>query len=147
MKVCICFKSAHHQNTLKLLNAIKSQYDIDLINVDSKKRVDLSNYDVIGIASGIVYSKYYKEVYEFIDENIPNNKKVFFIHTAGDPRENQNKSVKDITDSKNCITLGTFFTKGFDTYGPFKLIGGINKGRPNDKDIQSVLNFYKEIVK
>jgi len=147
MKTCICYKSSHHQNTLKLLEAIKKDNNVDLIDVLKEPNKDISNYDVIGIASGIVYSKYYKEVIKFVNDNLPQNKKVFFIHTAGDPRKNQNKSVKDIADSRNCITIGTYFTKGFDTYGPFKLIGGINKERPNDEDIQGAINFYKNITK
>jgi len=147
MKVCICYKSLHHLNTLKLLNAIKECNEVDLIDVLKEPNKDISSYDVIGIASGIVYSKYYKEVIDFIDKNLPKNKKVFFIHTAGDPRENQNKSVKDIADARNSETLGTYFTKGFDTYGPFKLIGGINRNRPNEEDIKGAIDFYNKIIK
>ena len=30
---------------------------------------------------------------------------------------------------------------GFDTYGPFKLVGGMNKGRPNQEDIDGAVAF------
>ena len=38
--------------------------------------------------------------------------------------------------------IGRFQCKGFDTYGPFKLIGGIAKGHPDQKDIREAVEFY-----
>ena len=31
---------------------------------------------------------------------------------------------------------------GFDTYGPFKIIGGLKKGHPTEKEIQDAVVFY-----
>ena len=31
--------------------------------------------------------------------------------------------------------VGRFSCKGFDTFGPFKLIGGVSKGHLDEKDI------------
>lgn len=33
--------------------------------------------------------------------------------------------------------------KGYDTFGPFKLIGGIAKGRPDHNDLNSAVDFFK----
>jgi len=35
-----------------------------------------------------------------------------------------------------------FSCKGFDTFGPFKLIGGVSKGHPDEKDIAAAIEFY-----
>ena len=32
-----------------------------------------------------------------------------------------------------------------DTFGPFKLVGGIAKGHPDDKDIQNAVEFVKDL--
>jgi hypothetical protein len=30
----------------------------------------------------------------------------------------------------------------FDTFGPFKLIGGLKKGHPTEEEIQGAVDFY-----
>ncbi|MCR4718972.1 MAG: flavodoxin [Firmicutes bacterium] len=147
MKTVIIYVSVHHGNTKKVIEAIASKNDVDVFDVLSKERINLEEYDCIGIASGIAYGKYYPQMIKFVEGNLPENKKVFFLHTAGSPRENHNAAVKAVADSKSCECLGTYFCKGFDTYGPFKLIGGIAKGHPNNNDIQRAINFFDKILK
>ena len=42
--------------------------------------------------------------------------------------------------------IGEFNCPGFDTFGPFKIFDGINKGRPNESDIQKVKEFAKDLI-
>ena len=37
--------------------------------------------------------------------------------------------------------IGSFSCRGFDTVGPFGFIGGINRGRPNDYDLDRAAAF------
>ena len=147
MKTAIIYLSMHHGNTKKLIDAIADGNDITLIDVSEKNEAALDEFDMLGIASGIAYGKYYPQIIKFIEKNLPENKKVFFIHTAGDPRENQNKAVLAIASARGCECLGTYFCKGFDTYGPFKLIGGIAKGHPDDGEISGAVDFFRSISK
>ncbi len=94
----------------------------------------------------VYYSKYHKSVLEFAQTNLLHGREVFFIHTGGDPRENNNSAIKAITDEKGCQCLGTYFCKGFDTYGPFKLVGGIAKGHPDSDEISGAVSFYKSLL-
>lgn len=146
MKTAIVFYSKHHGNTKMLLDAIAKLGDVELIDVMDAAHRKLEGYDMIGFASGIYFAKYHKSVLEFAQSNLPQGKNVFFIHTAGDPRENQNAAIKKITDEKNCKYLGTYFCKGFDTYGPFKLVGGIAKDHPDSDDIFGAVSFYKSLL-
>jgi len=43
--------------------------------------------------------------------------------------------------SKGMEVLAGFSCKALDTYGPFKLTGGINKGRPNEEDLKKAREF------
>lgn len=56
-------------------------------------------------------------------------------------------SIRKIADAKCAQVLGVFSCPGFDTFGPFKLVGGIAKGRPNEGDIDDAVNFFKKISK
>lgn len=44
--------------------------------------------------------------------------------------------MQEIAEQKHCCCLGSYGCKGYDTYGPFGLIGGINKNHPDDQEIQ-----------
>ncbi len=46
---------------------------------------------------------------------------------------------------KGCRLAGKFGCRGYDTNGFFGKIGGIAKGRPNDRDIANVKRFYQNI--
>lgn len=84
------------------------------------KDADISEYDCIGIASGIAYGKYYPQMLEYLSKKMTKDKMVFFIHTAGDPKEKHNAAAKAIADNLGCKDMGTYYCKGFDTYGPWK---------------------------
>ena len=62
MKTAICYYSRHHGNTRKVLDAMAQRNDIDLIDVTSRVAVHLEDYDCIGFASGIYYSKFQETV-------------------------------------------------------------------------------------
>ena len=145
MKTVIVYASTHHGNTKKLLEAIAERNDVDLMDVIANTRYDLSGYDRIGIASGIAFGKYYPQMLKFLENNLPKGKDVFYIHTAGDPRESHADSAKSIATGRNCRSLGVYYCKGFDTFGPFKLIGGIAKGHPTEREIHRAVVFYERL--
>ncbi|MFR4372353.1 MAG: hypothetical protein ACLT32_14810, partial [Ruminococcus bicirculans (ex Wegman et al. 2014)] len=55
------------------------------------------------------------------------------------------KSIEQVIAYKHDSIVGRFSCKGFDTFGPFKLIGGVSKGHPDEKDIAAAIEFYNRI--
>lgn len=147
MKTAIIYYSIHHSNTKKLLDAIAADYreEVTLIEADPTREIDLSDYDMIGFASGIYYQKFHDSVLLSAEKNLPQNKKVFFIYTCGALRKNYTEAIKQIIEAKDSQLLGSYGCLGWDTFGPFKFIGGIAKGRPNANDISQILDFYRAI--
>lgn len=145
MKTVIVYDSAHHGNTKKLLDAIAKQGDVTLIQASGGRQTDLSEYDLIGFASGIYYQKFNHSVVQFAEKYLPENQKVFFIYTCGMKRKRYTDGINQVAASKSAQVLGAYGCRGFDTFGPFKLIGGIAKGRPNEEDIAGAVKFFAEI--
>lgn len=143
MKTVIVYASVHHENTKKIVNAIAEGNKIDLIDATKAKEKDLTEYDVIGFASGIYFGKFHGSLLDFASVNLPQDKKVFLICTYGGSAAYQ--SIEKILINKNADIIGKFSCKGYDTYGPFRLIGGIAKGHPDEKDLEDAVNFYREI--
>ena len=147
MSTAIVYYSQHHGNTKKLLNAIKAaDPSVVLIDVISSPDVDLSAYDRIGFASGIYYSNFAKQIISFADAHLPENKPLFYIYTHGAPKGDFLKAMREIATRKHCMELGEYRCQGFDTFGPFKLVGGIAKGHPTEDEIAGAVSFYQGIA-
>lgn len=146
MKTAIIYESSHHGNTKKICDAIGKKYGVTLI--DARGTIeDLDEYELIGLASGAAYGKFYKNITEAIYNKLPHNKNVFFIYTCGSTNKDYAAEAKKVALEKNCKILGTYGCKGYDTYGPLKLIGGINKGHPTDEEIHEAIKFFEDILK
>ena len=66
----------------------------------------------------------------------------FFTSGAREvPLLDYNKPVRKHLESKGFEVIGSFSCRGFDTVGPFGFIGGINRGRPNDHDLDRAAAF------
>jgi flavodoxin len=72
---------------------------------------------------------------------LPGNAKVFFINTCG--AIGSFKSIETIAKNKKAVEIGRFSCKGYITYGPFKLIGGLSKGHPDETDLENAVAFVK----
>ncbi len=147
MKTAVVYYSKHHGNTKKLLDELARHFDgLTLIDAAQTAAVDLSAYDAVGFASGIYYSKLHKSVLRAAQEALPQGKKVFFLYTCGAEKKGYTDAIRKAIDGKGAEILGEFGCPGYDTFGPFKLIGGIAKGRPNEEDLVNACRFYERIL-
>lgn len=146
-KICIVYDSMHNMNTEKLVLSLKENYNnVDIIKVNNFDINAIDNYPKIGLASGIYWGRFSKNIEELLDKILDSDvKNLFFIYTSGIGKVRYEKKLIKRLEEKNKICLGIFSCKGFDKYGPFKLIGGINKGKPNEKDIQNLIKFFENI--
>ena len=142
MKAAIVYYSRHHGNTKKLIDAIAAKHDVTAIDAAETKTADLSGYDAVGFASGIYYSKFHKSVLKFAEENLPERKNVFFLYTYGAEKKGYTAAITEAVKKQGANILGEYGCFGFNTFGPFKLIGGIAKGHPDQDDIKKALAFY-----
>ena len=145
MKTAVCYYSRHHGNTLKVLQAMADAGEIDLIDVTKPKTASLADYGCVGFASGIYGFEFQKAVVEFARRQLPQGKPVFFVYTYGGAKGTGAKAMAEIAAQKNCPVLGEFSCKGFDTFGPFKLVGGIAKGHPDEQDLSNARRFYRDV--
>ncbi|MBR4462542.1 MAG: flavodoxin family protein [Erysipelotrichaceae bacterium] len=144
MKPIIVYASTHHGNTRKIVDAIAKEYGVETVDATGVKEKDLSKYDLIGFASGIYAGKFHPSIRQFAKNNLPVNKKIFFLSTSAMNRD-FSASMKEALNGKDPDVLGKYSCFGYNTFGPFKLIGGTSKGHPDEEDIRNALAFYKKI--
>lgn len=145
MKTAIVYYSKHHGNTKKLLDFIALNHDVTLINAIEEPTPNLNGYDRIGFASGIYYSKFHKSVLKIAAERLPDRKEVFFLYTYGAKKNGYTAAITDAVAPHKVKILGEYGCFGFNTFGPFKLIGGIAKGHPDENELEDALKFYESL--
>lgn len=55
------------------------------------------------------------------------------------------KNITGTLEANGVEVLGNYGCRGYDTYGPFKLVGGIAKGHPTEEEITGAVLFYGKI--
>ena len=65
---------------------------------------------------------------------------------TGGTKGSGSKALRRIAEDKGGPVLGEFGCRGYDTFGPFKLVGGLAKGRPNERDLEQARAFYQTRV-
>jgi len=147
-RALILYFSFHHKNTEKIAKAMTEILGADLVEVTKANPEMILNYDLIGFGSGIYAFSHHWSLFKFLKKLNPVQKKAFIFSTSGAPNGVifHKKSKKELV-KRGFKIIGEFNCPGFDTFGPFKIVGGINKGRPNESDIQKAKEFAKKILK
>ena len=146
-KAAIIYASVHHGNTEKVVTAMARDMPVTLFKVEQAEHIDFSEYDCIGFASGIYAGRCHRSIYAFLKNHrheLP--KQTFAVCTSGVGKGKYAKKFADYLAKNGFTVLGEFERKGFDTFGPFKLFGGLGKGHPDDKELADGVAFIKKIL-
>jgi len=147
MKKLILYSSTHKGNTEKVARAMAEAIRADLMKVEGTDASILKDYDLIGFGSGIYGGRPDPDLTEFI-EKLPDNlrKKVFAFFTCGFEKSKTNRVLQQKLSEKGLEVLGSFACRGYCDYGLFKFIGGVSKGRPNERDLLDAKNFVLRFI-
>ena len=147
MKVLIIYNSVHHGNTEKIAKVIADELKAKMAKPTEEEVNKLSGYDLIGFGSGIYIGQHHNSILQLVEKlPVVKGKKAFVFCTSG-VSKNYNKSLKEKLIAKGFQVVGEFSCRGFDTFGPLKLIGGIKKGRPNEEDFRKAREFAHSFLK
>jgi len=147
MKSIIIYISIHHENTKKIAEVMSKKLGAELISIDQIDLVNLKDFDLVGMGSGIFHGKHHGKILEFASVDGIKGKDVFIFSTSGTGNKKYNQALRNQLEINKANVIGEFTCKGFDTYGLMKWIGGISKGHPNSKDFLKANEFIDSITK
>jgi len=145
MKSLIICSSTHHGSTRKIADVMGNVLEA---RVKEPKDVDiakLKDYDLIGFGSGIYVGKHHKTIFGLVDR-MPSsmNKRCFIFSTSGSGRKDIQKNHRKLREKlieRGFRVVEEFSCRGFSSFGPLKLIGGMNKDRPDEYDLKRAEKF------
>ena len=150
MKSLIIYFSFHHKNTEKIAKILAQVLNSEIKKTFEVKPEEINQYDLIGFGSGIYFWRHHPSLFKLI-ERLPEikEKDAFIFSTSGIkiPLIDFHKPLRKKLIQKGFKILSEFSCLGFDSFGPLKFFGGINKGRPNEKDLEKAKKFAIELKK
>ncbi|HME79112.1 MAG TPA: flavodoxin family protein [Mycobacterium sp.] len=151
MKALIVCVSKSHGNTRRIADRMAAVLDAEVVEPESVDPETLGEYDLVGFGSGIYFMTVDATLRNLI-RRLPavDQVRAFTFFTSGArqiPLMDYRKPVRNQLASKGFEVLDSFSCRGFDTVGPFGFIGGINRGRPNDHDLDRAAAFAQRLRK
>ena len=143
--------SIHHQDTTRVANAIAKPLNADIGSPEYISPQKISDYDLIGFGSGIYFGRFHSALRLWIDE-LPDesvqHRKAFVFSTSGLPFLSWlwHRPLKSRLRRKGFEVIGEFHSSGFDTVGPLRLLGGLNRRHPDECDLENAAIFARQLL-
>lgn len=142
--------SYHHNNTAKIASEFSKVLQAEVKNPDQVIMEELQAYDLVGFGAGIDSGRHYKPLLDFVDR-LPNvDKKAGFIFSTsavqGKEKVKEDYALlREKLEAKGYRIVGEFSCKGYNTNSFLKYLGGMNKGRPNQVDLENAQRFARKL--
>lgn len=146
MSILLIVHSEHHGNTRKIAEAMNEVFNTHIVAPQEVTESLINDANIFGLGSGIYAGRHHTSIFDVI-KKIPNCNKSYFVfstHTLALVFF-YHKLLCMKLNKKGLQFLGEFSSQGYATYGPLAMGGGMNKGRPNEKDLQDARNFARHI--
>ena len=146
--ICV---SIHHGNTLKIARVMAEALGAQILTPSRVEPDEISKYGLVGLGSGIYFGKHHKSILR-LAENFPHIEDfpAFIFSTSGIPEipliHDYHKPLRRILAGKGFKLLGEFSCRGFNTHGPLRFIGGMNRGRPDEGDLEEARRFAENLL-
>jgi flavodoxin len=166
----LVYKSVHHQNTAQLARALGEVLQADLVSADQiSPNVDgfgvslsgyggpscLDRYDLIGFGSGVYYGRMHPDlllaalaIASAVNHLKQRPPAAFLFSTSGLPflAPLWHRPFKDMLTRAAIPVIGEFACRGFDSWGPLWLFGGLNRHHPDVRDLERGRRFAKQLL-
>jgi len=144
----VIVESVHHGNSLKVARTIAAVLNADILTPDQCGEVDLRQYRLIGMGSGIYFGRHHRSLRQ-LGRSLPEPAApVFLFSTSGLPFLPRlfHWSLRRTLSSRGWNVVGEFNCRGWDTVGPLFLMGGLNRRHPDPHDLDRAASFAMRLA-
>ena len=149
MKALIVVKSTHHQNTARVAQVFAESLQSDIVSPEDVAPEQIVEYDLVGFGSGIYFGRFHSAIRKLV-RSLPltqTPRAAFLFSTSGLPflKPLYHWPLRRRLNLLGYTLIGEFGCRGFDTFGPLCLIGGLNRKHPDEKDLARARRFAQQI--
>ncbi|MCU0876869.1 MAG: flavodoxin family protein [Pirellulaceae bacterium] len=148
MRAAVIYKSFHHGNTQRVAEVIADALGGELYSVEQAADLDASQFDLVGFGSGIYFCQHHRELRQFVAKwpDLPRWSFVFSTAGIATLAPLWHGTLVRLLRQGGSEVIGEFTCPGFDTFGPLWLVGGLHRGRPNERDLERANQFARELL-
>ena len=149
-KTLILCKSVHHGNTVQVAQAMAGVLGAEVVAPEAVPYTSLSDYRLLGFGSGVFYGRMHPALFDWL-RGLPDAPEVstptFVFSTSGLPflAKLWHAPLKKLLARKGGDVVGEFTCRGFDTWGPLWLTGGLNWTHPDERDLARAREFARRL--
>ena len=141
-KCLIICESVYHHNTSKIALSMAQALGCRLVTAKEALTMNLESYETIGLGSGIYFGCHHPAIFKVVDTFSGTPQDVFIFSSRGNPfPASYHSRLKEALAQKNKRLIAEFSVRAIDETGPWVIIGGGNKGRPNETDLKKAARF------
>lgn len=133
--------------TGKVASAISKGLKATMKKVENFNLEEFEKADLIGLGSGIYYGRHHKKLIKLVKELPEGDKKMIVFSTSGCGTTKFHKKLCNLLRNKGYTVVDEMAVMGFDICGLFKLVGGINRGKPDEEDLREAEEFGRRVRK
>jgi flavodoxin len=144
MSALVICSSREHGNTRRLAQAIADELEAEVLEPDRASAAQIATCELVGFGSGIRFTRHYRELFELV-RGLPAQpgKRAFVFSTSGVGILLWHWALDRQLRAKGFEIVGEHCCRGLDTMGLLRLIGGVNRGRPNAADLEQARRFAR----
>ncbi|MFD3942576.1 flavodoxin family protein [Streptomyces sp. NPDC058579] len=148
MKTVIVCVSLSHGNTRRVADSMAQVLGAKVVSPEQADPAELAAADLVGFGSGVFYSRLHRDLVDFVKALPAGRGRAFVFATSGLPELPPapfTRPLARLLEGKGFEVEGSFLCRAFDTWAPFKLVGGLNKQRPNAGDLDAARAFAERL--
>lgn len=149
MKTVIVCASVSHGNTRRVAEAMAGVLGAEVVSPEQADPAELAGADLVGFGSGVFYGRLHPRLTGFVRAlPSPGRGRAFVFATSGLPEIPPapfTRPLVRLLEGKGFAVDGSFTCRAFDTWLPFRLVGGLNKQRPDAGDLAAARAFAERL--
>ncbi|MFI8105806.1 flavodoxin family protein [Streptomyces sp. NPDC086023] len=144
MRTVIVCASVSHGNTRRVADAMARVLGAEVVSPSQADPAELAGADLVGFGSGVFHGRLHPDLTDFAKALPLGRGRAFVFATSGLPEFPPapfTRPLVRLLRDKGFRVEGSFSCRAFDTWAPFKLVGGIHKQRPDTGDLAAARAF------
>ena len=143
--------SVHHGNTAQVAEAMAEVLDGEIAGPEAVPLTAISAARLVGFGSGVFYGRMHPALLGWL-RGLPDvltlSTPAFIFSTSGLPflAWLWHWPLRRLMARKGFRLVGEFACRGFDTWGPLWLVGGLNRKHPDAHDLDRARAFARRIA-
>ncbi|MEV7600682.1 flavodoxin family protein [Kitasatospora sp. NPDC089797] len=151
MKALIVCVSVSHGNTRRIADAMARPLAARVVEPEELDPAGLADHDLVGFGSGVFTGRLHPRLRRFVDALPPAARpsRAFVFATSGFPQPGFRPFTGPLERrlaAKGFEVVDGFTARGHDTWLPFRPVGGINKQRPDARDLAAAGAFATRLA-